>query len=66
MDARDKFKKGRKEKGYYKYMHDTFKEMVESGELEDYSSDCKGMPGNPDYDFADTHDFNSFLDYHGE
>jgi len=66
MDARDKFEEGRKEKGYHGYIHDTFAEMVESGELEDYSPGFKGMPASPKYDFVDTHDFNSFLDYHGE
>jgi len=66
MDAKDKFKEGRKEKGYFGYIHDTFAEMVEKGELEKYSSGIKGVPGTPDYDFVDTHDFNSFLDYHGE
>ena len=53
MDAKEKFKEGRKGKGYYGYLHDTFAEMVKKGELEDYSPGLKGIPGIPENEFAD-------------
>ncbi len=64
--SKNDFRKGREEKGYYRYMHDRYIELLNSGEREEYSSELAGLPAIPDFEFADHHDFKSFLDYHGE
>lgn len=66
MEPRDKFKEERKEKGYYGYLHNHYDEMVKNEEREEFNPDIKGLPGTPEFEFVDAHDFTSFLAYHGE
>lgn len=66
MEPRDKFKEERKEKGYYGYLHDQYDEMVKNKERDEFNPDIKGLPGTPEFEFVDAHDFTSFLSYHGE
>ena len=66
MQPKDKFKEERKKAGYYGYIHEQYKTMVENGERKEYSDDIMGLPGKPEYEFVDQHDFTSFLEYHHE
>ncbi len=66
MEERKRFEQGRREKGYYGYLRERYKELIDNNEREEYTPGLKGMAGAPGYEFVDGHDFTSFLDYHGE